>query len=71
MTLDELKKQYNELIDKINKQEQWIVKNSNHEKIEIFIKKFNETLQEANLIIKNIETELKIDMTKEEILNGF
>lgn len=69
--IEKLKNDYNKILEKINKQEEWIIKNKNHKKIDLFIKKFQESLIEAEQLINKIEFQENKEMEKQEILEGF
>ncbi len=62
----DLKQQYNSLLEKANRQEEWINSNENGEE---YIEKYSQTLEKLNNILKNIES--KYDVSSEEILKGF
>jgi hypothetical protein len=66
-----MKKQYNEIIAKINQAEKFINSHQDHDSILDFLAKFIKALDDSNVLIEGIERELGREMTRKEILEGF
>lgn len=70
MNLDDLKKQYNDLLIRNRKAESFFKTKSVRECIK-YLDLFNEVTTKLSILRNELETLLKREMTKEEILEGF
>jgi prefoldin subunit 5 len=69
--MNKIFQEYNQIVEKIKKQEEWLEKNKKKPDIDKYIQKFLNTIQESDNKIHEIEKILQRKMTSHEILEGF